>query len=129
MQASEILTECEKAGVHLFFSENKIKAKGDFSVLDEALKDSLISEKEAVTKCLMQMQNVSESVIVFSKVLGRDILISWQGENPKVVYVDQTPYSLKEIKQLKSQQLSAKDLKNIHDIKAEFDGHIVEKTQ
>ncbi|NQS89159.1 hypothetical protein HQ584_05160 [Patescibacteria group bacterium] len=129
MQPSEILTECEKSGVHLFFAENKIKAKGDFNVLDVALIDSLFSEKEAVTKCLMQMQNVSESVIVFSKVLGRDIIISWKNENPKVVYVDQTPYSLKEIKQLKSQQLSAKDLKNIHNIKAEFDGHVVEKTQ
>ena len=125
MQASEILTECEKAGVHLFFSENKIKAKGDFSVLDEALKDSLISEKEAVTKCLMQIQNVSERVIVFSKVLGRDILISWQGKNPKVVYIDQTSYSLKEIQELKSRQLSVKDLKNIQEVKATFDGKLV----
>ena len=66
---------------------------------------------------------------VFSEVLGRNIVISWQGKNPKVVYMDQTPYSLNEIQQLKSQELSAKDLKNIHDIKAEFDGHIVEKTQ
>lgn len=86
-------------------------------------RDSVLEGKKLNSK------DEKNTIAVFSKVLGRDIVISWKGKNPKVVYVDQTPYTLKEIQELKSRQLSVKDLKNVHNIKAEFDGHVVEKTQ
>lgn len=55
---------------------------------------------------------------VFSKVLGREIVVSWRGERPSVVYVDRTPYTLKEIAQLKG--LNASGVKVAHEVKSEF---------
>ncbi|SPD73774.1 hypothetical protein PITCH_A1960003 [uncultured Desulfobacterium sp.] len=80
----------------------------------------LDSATEKPLTLINQNKELNRSVTAYSRVLGRDIRISWQGENPKVVYVDRTPFSLDEIKALRG--TSPADLKKAYLLKEAFDG-------
>jgi hypothetical protein len=64
------------------------------------------------------------TITVFSKVLRREVFISWEGDNPETVFLDGVPYSLEEIGKLKEAPLSVDDLKLIHETKRAFDGRM-----
>lgn len=62
-------------------------------------------------------------VMAFSQVLGREIVLSWVGDDAKVVYIDRTPYTTKEIAKLKG--ASPERVRGVHLVKETFDGRII----
>jgi len=66
-------------------------------------------------------------VVTFSNVLGREIVVSWTGDNPKVVYVDRTPYATDEIEKLKNSK--PQDVRATHAVKETFQGTIVDEDE
>ena len=73
-------------------------------------------------KLIQKNSNGWCSIIAYSKVLGKDIQLTWQDNNAAVVYVDQTPYSLDEIAEMKT--FSKDAVIACHNIKNTFDGKI-----
>jgi len=63
--------------------------------------------------------------MVYSKVLDRNIVVSWSGNDPKVVYVDRTPYTPEEISKLKG--ADPESVTAAHLLKQTFDGKIVDE--
>lgn len=65
----------------------------------------------------------THSIRIFSKVLNREATISWQGDDPKIIYLDQAGYTLDEIARLK-QTKDPEMVKKTHQIKNTFDGEL-----
>ena len=64
------------------------------------------------------------TITVFSKVLNREVFISWEGDNPERVLFDGIPYTLDEITKLKEMPLTPDDLRMIHRAKGVFAGQL-----
>jgi hypothetical protein len=84
-----------------------------------------LKENKAEALRYLRSQVSHHAIRAFSKVLNKEITISWTGENPKVIRIDRTPYSLKEIEKLKALAPSVKDLSAIHHFKTCFDGQLL----
>jgi len=88
---------------------------------------------EKAKKLVAEMENQTESIdsqgkhrlVAYSKVLGRNIVVFWLGDNPNVIYVDQTPYTTEELCKLK--KASSKGVKNAHLIKKTFEGNLTDE--
>ncbi len=63
-------------------------------------------------------------VRAFSKVLGREIVVSWKGSEPRVVFVDRSAYTLDEIATLKNGDPQA--VRAAHETKSVFNGKVSE---
>ena len=74
-----------------------------------------------------KIQDGKKTITIFSKVLGREVKISWQGDNPKVVHLDSMAFTTKEIETLKGKNPSPEDLQAVCRVKAAFDGEIQEQ--
>lgn len=73
-----------------------------------------------------QMHIESERrLVAYSKVLSRNVVVSWKVSNPKVVYVNRIPYRAEEIIKLKG--ASTKEARAVHLLKETFDGKIIGK--
>jgi len=64
------------------------------------------------------------TVTVLSRVLNREVFISWEGDKPETVLFEGMPYTLDEIAKLKEMPLTPEDLRTIHRVKTEFKGEI-----
>ena len=73
-----------------------------------------------------QMHIESERrLVAYSKVLSRNVVVSWKVSNPKVVYVNRIPYTTEEIIKLKG--AGPKDVRAVHLTKETFNGEITDK--
>ena len=88
------------------------------------LLDEIRSRKAEAVQCLRDMSQ-EKCLVVFSKVLGREILLSWAGSRPNVVYIDKMPYQAKEIKKLKD--ASPSGVRTTHVVKEIFEGKILDE--
>ncbi len=61
------------------------------------------------------------TVKVFSKVLNREVFVSWEGDNPGTIFFDGIPYSVAEIAKLKEMPLNPDDLRAIQQVKEPFE--------
>ena len=59
-------------------------------------------------------------IVAYSKVLGREIVVTWTGMDPKVIYVDRTPYTPEEIAKIKD--TGPNRIKTTHLLKENFQG-------
>ena len=137
----EIVRQLRAQGYALSLEENGIRYKVAEGVNpDKAKVGSLLNEVRAhkaeimsflKSECLYKGREEKihpeldmESVTVFSKVLGHNIRLSWRGNNPNILYVGRTPYTLKEVDRLNQGDLSARAIRAIHNIKKSFEGKI-----
>ena len=65
------------------------------------------------------------NILAYSEVLGREIMISWTGDDSKVVYIDRTPYMTEEIAKLKG--VDATEIRAAHLLKETFQGKILDR--
>jgi len=65
---------------------------------------------------------MTNSIVFYSKKLKRDILAKWEGDNPKIVYLDDLPFTTDEIAILVEKKPDAKTLQSILDAKEIFGG-------
>jgi hypothetical protein len=86
--------------------------------------DYLEKAKKLITKMKDQAEPINSDrehrLVAYSKLTGRDIVVSWTGDNPKVVHVDQTSYTLSEIAKL--QGMGSDRVRQVHHAKEIFDG-------
>lgn len=61
-------------------------------------------------------------IVAYSRVLGRDIVISWRGDEPRVIYVDRTLYTAEEIAGMDGAGPEA--VRDVHLLKEDFDGEL-----
>ena len=64
----------------------------------------------------------TKTVMIFSKVLKRNVKVAWKTDEPKVIYVEGIPYSETEIKSLLQKGLAPQTIATTHNIKNVFDG-------
>jgi hypothetical protein len=89
---------------------------------------SLLAELKANKSAALRYLNARASqrtIRIFSKVLNQEVTISWTGDNPTVLHVDRTAYSLTEIERLKALKPSQSALSEIHQVKKMFDGELL----
>jgi len=65
------------------------------------------------------------AIRAFSRVLNEEVIISWDDGNPKVLHIDRTSYTLKEIENLKAFRPTGEELTAIHELKRCFDGELL----
>ena len=65
---------------------------------------------------------MTKSIVFYSKKLKRDILAKWEGDNPKIVYLDNLPFTTEEIAILVEKKPDAETLQSILDAKETFGG-------
>ena len=63
-------------------------------------------------------------ITVFSRVLDREVFVSWHSDNPESVFLDGVAYTIDEIAKLKEMPLTPDDLRTIHKVKTAFEGNI-----
>ena len=87
---------------------------------------SLETAKKVIAKKGDQVEPINTDrecrLVAYSKVLGRDMVLSWTGDDPKVVYVDRTPYTTEEITRLKSSD--PESVKATHWVKEMFEDEL-----
>ena len=66
----------------------------------------------------------TRTVMIFSKVLKRNVKVTWRTDHPKVVYVEGIPYTQTEIKSLLEKDLLPQAIVTVHNIKNVFDGMV-----
>ncbi len=64
------------------------------------------------------------SLTFHSKALDRNVNLNWQGDDPKVIYVDQVPFTADEIETLKRMNPTGGDLRAVCRVKESFQGEI-----
>ena len=116
----------------------KLQAEGyQFNVVENEIRYKLVDGKpqdpDKAGRLLKEIQDHKAEAIAFlkgvrtitafSKVLGRNITLSWTGSNPKVVYLDRVPYTLDEIERMK-QVKNPNLIKNTLQVKEIFNGKI-----
>ena len=73
-----------------------------------------------------QMHIESERrLVAYSKVLSRNVVVSWKVSNPKVVYVNRIPYTTEEIAKLKGADPTG--VRTVHLLKKTFHGKIIDE--
>jgi len=60
------------------------------------------------------------SMRVFSKVLRREIMVSWDPQDPSIIFVDRTSYTTREIEKLKT--IAPSGVRAAHKVKSTFIG-------
>lgn len=118
-----LLRVCASKKITLMAVNGELRYRAPTGVISDDFKAQLKKYKNLLINILSGESNYR---FVFSKALNREVIISWNGENPKVVFVDSAPYSAQEIQRLKESQLSAQQTKIIHEIKEHFDGSLLE---
>jgi hypothetical protein len=121
MSELEILREIEARGVLLKTDGHRIFYRPK-TALPTELKDQLMKHKSSVIRALKLKR---KSVTVFSKVLKKDIEISWIENDPKIVYVSTVPYTADELRKLKD--VDPGGVRAAHLVKESFDGKILEE--
>ena len=121
MNELEILKEIEARGVILKTDGDQIFYRPKAALPNE-LRDRLMEHKASIMKVL---QSKRQSLTVFSKVLKRDIEISWIEGEPKVAFVDRVPYTADEVSKLKN--ADPKGVKAAHLVKETFQGKILDE--
>lgn len=120
--AIDLIQECQERDIALSITDRgEITYRAPKGSLDSELRQRLRESKQIIAKALKE--SGKRSLIAHSKVLDRDIIVSWTGDNPKVVYVDRTPYTLEEIAELKGATPGA--VRSAHLVKEEFEGEII----
>jgi hypothetical protein len=119
MNELEILREIEARGVVLKTDGHQIYYRPKTALPNE-LKDRLREHKASIVRFL---QSKRSSVTVFSKVLKKEIEISWIENDPKIVYVSRVRYTADELSKLKD--AGPEGVKAAHIIKEIFHGKIL----
>ena len=126
----EVLEQLLSYGYQVFLDGENIKyhKKEDISPDPDEIQlllHKLQDHKNEAIEFLKTQQNEKEnSLVVFSKVLNREIVISWHDDSQKVVFVDQMPYTAQEIQRLKDRRIKPQELRTIHRLKETFEGQI-----
>jgi hypothetical protein len=120
MMISNLLQKIESYGVTLKAEGGQIFYKPK-EALPQSIVDCIRKEKDQI---ILYLQSSKNSHNFFSHVLVRAITISWNGSNPKVVYVNCVPYTTEEISKLK--KADSEEVRAAHLLKEIFDGKIIE---
>jgi len=121
MNEFEIVREIEALGVALKTDGHQIFYRPKAALPNE-LKDRLRKHKACIVRFL---QSKRVSLTVFSKVLHKDIEITWSEREPKVVYVARIPYTADELSKLRDAK--PEGVGAAHLVKEIFDGKILEE--
>jgi hypothetical protein len=119
MSPAEIILKCYERNIRLFPDGDKLRYRGPEGAVTEADLSLFQEHKQELLRILGR-----NHTIVHSKVLGRPIFVSWDGNDPRIIYVDRVGYDLNEIQKLKTLKPSAAGIKAIHGLKETFQGRI-----
>jgi hypothetical protein len=123
------ITRLESLGINIHVEKDEIVCRADkVRGFDRPQVLGLLTELKAKKPEALQFlrsRTCRHAIRVFSKVLNKEITISWTGENPKVIHIDKVAYTLTEIEKLKALAHSGKELSAIHQLKDRFDGELL----
>lgn len=116
-----ILKEIDAQGIQLKTDGKNLYYKPKQEIT-ERIREQLAANKAEIIHFLRLSRKV---VVVYSHVLNRKIVLSWNSKDPKVIYVDRTPYSKDEIAKLKG--ADPKTIQTAHLLKEKFNGTILDQ--
>ena len=120
MSLAKIFLKCWEQGIALFPEGNNLRYRGPEGTVTEEILFYLSENKKGLLQILYKNYKV-----IYSKALEKLILVSWEGNDPKVILIDQTSYSLEEIQRIKKFNPVGVDIKTIHELKEIFQGQVL----
>ena len=101
-----ILRECVSNKIELFFVGGRLNYRAPGNAKVEKIVNELKRHKIELTKLLTEEPDKRPRCSVFySKVLDREIFLSWQGDAPTVIHMDHLGFTTQEIEILKKTKI------------------------
>ncbi len=122
-----ILKECVSSKIELFFVGGRLNYRASENAGLEKIINALKQHKEELSKLLTKNpEKIPQSSVFYSRSLDREVLLSWQGDEPTIIYMGRLGFTTKEIETLKKRNYSSENLQAICQVKGAFDGEVTE---